>query len=146
MYTLKIKKTLLPLIFVVTLSFMFISGCSNEETENKTENKTENIQQGTQQSELIENVSINLPTMQCEKCKETIETAVRKMDGIRDITVSVKDKFAHIDYEKSKIDVSHIEDAITSAGYDANDKKANPEAYENLKDCCKIPKDRKEKE
>lgn len=135
-----IQKIMLPVMFTVILFSVLITGCSKQETQNKAEN----IEQSKQQSEQIANLQIDLPTMQCEKCKETIETEVRKMDGIREITVSVKDKFAHIDYEKSKIDVSQIENVITSAGYDANDKKADPEAYENLKDCCKIQKDSKD--
>ena len=45
--------------------------------------------------------------------------------------------------DKSKTDLGKIEGAITAAGYDANDKKADPEAYKELDDCCKLPKDRK---
>lgn len=134
-----LKKILLPGIFIIAISTMLITGCNKKETANNTEDKL----QSKQQSEQIENLTINLPTMQCKTCKENIETAVKKLDGIREITVSVKDKFAHIDYEKSKINATQIEDAITSAGYDANDKKANPEAYNKLEDCCKLPKDRK---
>lgn len=65
------------------------------------------------------------------------------VNGIENINVVVKEKTAHINYDKSKVDLMKIENTITEAGYDANDKKADPKAYENLDDCCKLPKDRK---
>ena len=59
--------------------------------------------------------------------------------------VDKDEKVAHINYDKSKTDLTKIENAITMACYDANDKKADPTAYQNLDDCCKLPKDQKEK-
>lgn len=92
-----------------------------------------------------EHVIIKLPTMQCKTCKKNIEKAVNKVSGINDVKVDVDEKVAHINYDKSKTDLSKIESAITLVGYDANDKKADSIAYENLNDCCKLPKDQKEK-
>lgn len=139
MNRLNLKKILLTKIFIAILFSMLMIGCSKKEPANNNEDK----KQSKQQSEQIENLTINLPTMQCGTCKKNIETAVKKLDGIKEITVSVKDKFAHIDYEKSKINIAQIENAITSAGYDANNKKADPESYKKLEDCCKLPEDRK---
>ena len=93
----------------------------------------------------FEHIMINLPTMQCQMCKENIETAVNKLDGIESVDVDKKEKVAHINFMKDRTDAAKIESAITEAGYDANDKKADPEAYSKLDDCCKLPKDRKKK-
>ncbi len=60
------------------------------------------------------------------------------------VKVDKDKKIAHIEFDKSKTNLSKIEDAITAAGYDANDKKKDMKAYENLDDCCKLPKDQKE--
>jgi len=86
---------------------------------------------------------VKLPTMQCSTCKKNITKALKKVDGISDFDISVDAKIAKIKFDKSKTDLPKIENAITAAGYDANDKKADPTAYENLDDCCKLPKDRK---
>ena len=34
--------------------------------------------------------------------------------------------------------VPALELAVANAGYAANDKKADPEAYEKLAECCKV--------
>ncbi|MDQ3019027.1 MAG: cation transporter [Bacteroidota bacterium] len=134
-----LKMTLLPGLFIIIISSVLITGCSKKETANNNEDN----KQSKQKTEQIENLTINLPTMQNETCKRNIESAVKKLNGIENINVAVKDKLAHIDFDKSKIDITQIEDAITSAGYDANDKKADQGAYKKLIDSCKLPEDRK---
>lgn len=147
-----LKKTALPLVIILLIA---VIGCgkkgSNEVTENskKNETSTENTAMkhtdGMTDKTSSDHIMINLPTMQCSTCKKNIETAVNKMDGIESINVVVKEKVAHINYDKSKTDLTKIEGIITAAGYDANDKKADPEAYKELDDCCKLPKDQKGK-
>ncbi|HEY3252056.1 MAG TPA: cation transporter [Ignavibacteria bacterium] len=85
---------------------------------------------------------ILLPTIQCGTCVKTIEKALNKIDGIINIDVDIENKKASITYDETKTDVSKIEDAISAAGYDANDKKGDKTAYDNLHNCCKMPNDR----
>lgn len=157
MNKLNLCKTVLFILAAVLSISVFITGCGKKESANNTENKKQNTQQteksageqNTQSNSKSDNqdkehVMIRLSTMQCSTCKKNIETAVKKLDGIESINVVVKEKVAHINYDKSKTDLSKIENTITSAGYDANDKKADPEAYKKLDDCCKLPEDRKE--
>jgi hypothetical protein len=47
-----------------------------------------------------------------------------------------------VKFDKEVTDLNKIENAITAAGYDADNKKANPDAYAKLDDCCKKPEDR----
>ncbi|CAF4658043.1 unnamed protein product [Rotaria sp. Silwood1] len=110
----------------------FLAGCNKAKTDNAADSKT------TDTKAAGEVLKINLPTMQCATCKKTIETALKKVDGVNSINVSVKDKIATIDYDKNKINQDKIENEITLIGYDANGKKKNETAYENLADCCKI--------
>lgn len=133
------------ILIAVTLFF----GCGKKES---TENQNDK-QQTTQSNEHdmqktadknAEHVEIKLPSMQCNICKKNIEKAVNKVPGTIDVKVDKNEKVAHINYDKSKTDLSKIENAITMAGYDANDKKADKDAYNNLDDCCKLPKDQKE--
>jgi hypothetical protein len=48
-----------------------------------------------------------------------------------------------VNFDKSVTNLGKIENAITAVGYDANSKKADPDAYSKLDDCCKLPQDRK---
>lgn len=148
----KLKKMVLPLLII---SILAITGCgkkeSNDVTENTRKNETSTEDNAMKQTNDMsgknnsDHIIINLPSMQCGTCKKNIETAVKKLDGIESINVVVKEKVAHINYDKTKTDLSKIENTISAAGYDANDKKADPEAYNELDDCCKLPKDQKKK-
>lgn len=140
-------------IMIIAVSLLF--GCGKKEStekqkdnqqttqnQNMDKNMDKNMQTSTDKN--AEHIMIKLPTMQCKTCKKNIEKAVNKVPGIIDVNVVVNDKVAHINYDKSKTDLSKIENAITMAGYDANDKKADKDAYNNLDDCCKLPQDQKE--
>jgi len=141
---------------IILFAAILLFGCGKKEgTENQPENqktdqtqtdhmesKDENMKTSTDKN--AEHVTVKLPTMQCSICKKNIEKAVNKVPGTIDVNVDKNEKVAHVNFDKSKTDLSRIEKAITMAGYDANDKKADPDAYQNLDDCCKLPKDQKE--
>jgi len=90
-----------------------------------------------------EKVTVKVPTIQCGTCKKNITKALKNLDGVISVQVDLKDKTTTVTYDDTKTNLEAIENAITSAGYDANDKKADPAAYKNLDDCCKLPDDRK---
>lgn len=81
---------------------------------------------------------IRVPTAVCGMCADRIETAVSSVDGVQSVTVDLDNKLAQVTYDAGKTNVAAIEDAIVNAGYTANDKPADPAAYENLQDCCKL--------
>lgn len=127
-------------IFVLVLfAALVLAGCGkgdNKISEDKSSGqKDEQTNSGSDQGEVI---VVQLPTMQCGTCKKNIEKAVKKIDGVNDVNVVVKDKIANINYDKSKTDLNKIEGAIVMAGYQANDKPADKEAYDKLEDCCKV--------
>lgn len=126
----KIKSKIKNILFVL-LAFAFLAGCNKAKNESTSENKPVENKSG-------EIVKINLPTMQCGTCKKNIETALKKVDGVNSIDVSVKEKVATVNFDKSKINLDKIETEITHVGYDANSKKKDEAAYEKLADCCKI--------
>lgn len=81
---------------------------------------------------------IKTPTLQCGSCEVTIKKAVEKVEGVSSVTVDGKKQTVQVKYADGATDVKQIEKAIAMAGYQANDKKADPEAYKNLPDCCKV--------
>lgn len=74
---------------------------------------------------------------QCDMCKEKIEKAVSKETGVKSVSLDVKSKVLTVKYESDKTDAGKIKAAVNKAGYDADDKKADPKAYEKLPACCK---------
>ena len=147
----KIKIIWFTAVFLLVAAGLFSCGKKNETTDthkhdqqtNQTETKDPNMQ--TSSDKNAEHTMVKLPSMQCSICKKNIEKAVNKVPGVINVKVDKDEKVAHINFDKTKTDILKIETAITMAGYDANEKKADPTAYNELDDCCKLPKDQKEK-
>jgi len=142
-----LNKKRISLSIILAISFLIIScGKKEESISDKTKDeKKETVQNSDQIKQGSEEVTVNLPTIQCNTCKKNITKALKKDEGIKEFKIDVEGKNAKISFDKSKTDLGKIEKLITAAGYDANDKKSDPEAYNNLDDCCKLPKDRKDK-
>lgn len=81
---------------------------------------------------------VKVPTVQCGSCENTISTALKKVDGVEGVKINLETKMAEVSFAPDKVTVAKIENAIVKSGYAANDKKADPKAYENLPQCCKV--------
>ncbi|MBX7042709.1 MAG: heavy-metal-associated domain-containing protein [Ignavibacteria bacterium] len=114
------------------------SGHKEEADENEQKVAGNNAGNGKNSHE-----EIKIETTQCNTCRQNITKALKKVEGISSFEVDIDEKVVHVTFDKSKTGLSKIEQAISLAGYDANNVKADPEAYENLDDCCKKPEDRK---
>jgi copper chaperone CopZ len=88
----------------------------------------------------LEVSTINTPTMVCGTCAKTIEKAVYRVEGVKEVNVDLKTKMVEVKYVPLQTNLEYIESAITAVGYDANDKKRDPDAYEKLDACCKSDK------
>ena len=84
---------------------------------------------------------ISTPTVQCDMCKERIETYLKRYDGVTYVNVNVKKKEATVKYLTDRTNIENIKTAIANAGYDADDIPANSESYKGLPKCCKKPAD-----
>lgn len=84
---------------------------------------------------------LKLDTMQCLMCSMKVEEAVANLDGVKKVEIDLKSKSGKVTYKASLIDMASIEKAIQSIGYNVNGKAADPEPYEKLELCCKIPED-----
>jgi copper ion binding protein len=86
----------------------------------------------------LETTTIKAGSMVCGTCAKTIEKAVYAVEGVKEVNVDVKEKKVEVKFVSLQTNVQTIESAISEAGYDANDRKRNPDAYEKLPACCKI--------
>jgi mercuric ion binding protein len=91
------------------------------------------------QQKAVEKVVIKTPTVVCEDCKERIERYLMREDGIQAVNVDYKKKITTVIYLTDRTNVEDIKAAIATAGYDADDVKAEPDAYAKLPACCKKP-------
>jgi copper chaperone CopZ len=73
----------------------------------------------------------------CESCGERIEKTIFSIKGIKRVDIDEASKTVKVAYNTQKTDASRIREAIASAGFDADDIKADPVAYQKLDDCCK---------
>lgn len=88
------------------------------------------------------NITVLLPTIQCNMCAANISEALDKVKGVKDYSVNLEEKNATVTYDDALTTLEKIENAISKAGYVANNKKANKKAYNKLNKCCKLPEDR----
>ena len=72
----------------------------------------------------------------CEMCKETIERALKKKDGIISRDWDQEKKILTVTYDESKINLQQIADKVAAVGYDNQLAKAPDAAYKNLPKCC----------
>jgi copper chaperone CopZ len=86
----------------------------------------------------LETATIKASSMVCGTCAKTIEKAVYAVEGVKEVNVDVKEKMVEVKFVALQTNVQTIESAISEAGYDANGRKRNPDAYEKLPACCKI--------
>jgi mercuric ion binding protein len=72
----------------------------------------------------------------CDMCKENIEGALKKKEGVSKKTWSPKTKMLTITYDPSKITLTQIKQKIADAGYDTDEIHAKDEDYSKLHKCC----------
>ncbi len=86
----------------------------------------------------FELASIKVESAQCGTCATAITKALKGVEGVDKAEVDIKTKTASVTFLPAKTSLASLEDAIAKVGYTANDKKADPKAYEKLDDCCKV--------
>jgi copper chaperone CopZ len=75
---------------------------------------------------------------ECGQCKERIENQLNYTKGIKYAELNLEDLKLTVKYNSSKITLEEIKTQIIKLGYDADDVKAEKEAYQKLPKCCQI--------
>ena len=76
----------------------------------------------------------------CSMCKVNIEKALGALEGVKSADLDVVTKNVKIKYDESKVDAATLRQAISAAGYDADEVPARKKAYDALDNCCKSKK------
>ncbi len=74
---------------------------------------------------------------QCETCGGLLEKTLIKQNGIQMIVLDEKKMTISVVFNSKKTNLETIKTAISNLGYDADEIKANPTAYQKLDGCCK---------
>ncbi|MBS1934987.1 MAG: heavy-metal-associated domain-containing protein [Bacteroidetes bacterium] len=85
--------------------------------------------------------TIKTPTVQCEQCKNRIESYLSREEGVQKVVVDYKHKITKVTFVADRTTLENVKTAIANVGYDADDVTADPEAYKKLPTCCKKPED-----
>ena len=56
--------------------------------------------------------------MSCDHCVQTIQKAVKKLSGIREVVVTLDKKEVRVDFDESETDLEAISGKITDAGFE----------------------------
>lgn len=73
----------------------------------------------------------------CETCGLKFEAELYNTKGIRAFEINDKKQTITVIYNPLKVDLQAIKIAISKLGFDADEIKADPIAYNKLDDCCK---------
>jgi copper chaperone CopZ len=79
---------------------------------------------------------------QCGMCKASIEKQLNALDGVKEAVLDLETKQVTVTYKGKKVDEAKLRQAISAAGYQADDVAPNPDAQAKLMACCQ-PKEAK---
>jgi periplasmic mercuric ion binding protein len=81
-------------------------------------------------------IEIKVPTLVCDMCSGAIVKAIQGVEGVKTVKPDMDKKVMRVTVEDKAGIQEKIEQAISKAGYQANNIKADPKAFANLPGCC----------
>lgn len=84
---------------------------------------------------------ISTPHILCEICKTKVETYLKRIDGVRQVTINYRKGETVVKFMRDRTNIEVIKTAIANQGFDADDVTANEESYNKLPITCKKPED-----
>ena len=75
---------------------------------------------------------------ECDECKTRLEGKLNFTKGVKFAELDVPSKKLTVKFSPKTISLEEIKQIVSDLGYQADELKANPEAYEKLPSCCKV--------
>ena len=66
----------------------------------------------------MENIMIKVEGMSCSHCEDAVKKAVKALEGVDQVSVSLEDKTVSVDYDSKAVSLDSIKQAIEDQGYD----------------------------
>ena len=64
-----------------------------------------------------QNVSITVEGMTCEACVHKITKGLKKLNGVKTVSVNLNTKRAQISYKENKVSIQEMKEKISNLGY-----------------------------
>ena len=55
--------------------------------------------------------------MHCEGCESSIETGLRRLDGVRDVTADHRAQTVRVSFDERRLDPAHLAERLERIGY-----------------------------
>ena len=102
------------LIFSLFAVLLLIAACNTKEQKNNDTNiETEAV---TAEADMV-TIELAVEGMTCTGCENTVMAAVNALEGIQESIASHVDSTTVVSFDKSKVDIEKISEAIASKGY-----------------------------
>jgi periplasmic mercuric ion binding protein len=75
----------------------------------------------------------------CGSCKARIEKALTSTEGVEGAILNLNNQKVKVKYDPAKTSPEKLREVVVNTGYNADDVKANEEAYHKLPGCCQKP-------
>ena len=89
-----------------------------------------------------ENITVN---GKCDMCKNRIETATTKLNGVESASWDKDSKKLTVTYDEEKISTKQIQTSIAMVGHDTELFSASDKRYSELPGCCSYSRDKNRK-
>jgi copper chaperone len=66
----------------------------------------------------MEKTTLKIEGMSCGHCVKAVEEALKEVDGVKKVSVSLENKSAEIEFDVSKADIAALKAAVEDQGYD----------------------------
>ncbi len=103
------NKNFLSLGLVLLLGAALIFSCAKTQTEKPGEAIAVNVQK----------VKLDIEGMTCSGCAFGVETALKKVDGVKQAEASFDEKFAEVEFDPSVAKVDQLVEVVNKAGFKA---------------------------
>jgi len=65
----------------------------------------------------VEEVVLSVPTVDCEHCAHTIDTALGTLAGVEEVSTDIPSKSVRLRYDPGAVSMERIESTLDEAGY-----------------------------
>ena len=66
----------------------------------------------------MEKTTLQVTGMTCGHCEKAVKTALLNVEGVTEVSVSLKDGKVEVGHDTSKASVSKLKEAVEDQGYD----------------------------
>jgi copper chaperone CopZ len=68
----------------------------------------------------VTTTTLSVPDIHCDNCKNSIEGALRELDGVVTAEVSVPDRTVTVVIDEGKVELAQVREAIEDQGFEVD--------------------------